>query len=138
MNRIVESHTRADPSFAEWGLGPEAALAPCITREFLHYHRICPIRILEDGTLLAATEPSTVPAAGAELEIAYSRRVRPVIWQAERVQLAIERLTPRGETMIIHDVRLPGVEQEVHTNAAGLVATTERNEPGHSSLLYLL
>lgn len=83
-------------------------LAPGVTREFLHHHRVCPSRVSESGGLVVITAPDANLDAIGELSLAYARTVSVEQQSADEVARAIERLAAggsRSEAAIELDVR---------------------------------
>ncbi len=75
-------------------------LAEGLSREYLLHHRVCPLSINDDGTLLVAVAPDAVLNAVDDVALAYRRRVSMVPAPSAEVEQLIERLTTRAERTI--------------------------------------
>lgn len=84
------------------GLQPssELRLASGVTRDFLLHHRVCPVRIRQDGTLIVAAAPNAYLSAMDDLGLAYDSAVEAEAVSENDVTRLIERLTTRAERSI--------------------------------------
>lgn len=74
------------------------SLAASVSREYLLYHKVCPVAINDDGALVVATAPDALlPEALDDLGIAYSRSVVAAETAAHEVDRLIARLTSAGD-----------------------------------------
>ena len=74
------------------------SLAASVSREYLLYHKVCPVAINDDGALVVATAPDALlPEALDDLGIAYSRSVVASETAAHEVERLIARLTSGSE-----------------------------------------
>lgn len=85
----------SDIANAEYG-AVNVELAPGVSREFLLYHRLCPVGLASDGVLQVAVEPASVIDGLGDLSIAYEAEVESIDRSADDVQLLIERLATGG------------------------------------------
>ena len=76
------------------------ALAECISRDFLLYHRFCPLHELSSGELAVAVGEDFVEAGLDDLAIAYQRPVQTIGVSAAELAAHIERLTTAAERRI--------------------------------------
>ncbi len=74
-------------------VGPSGESIPTPSRDYLLYHKVCPMGVRADGLLSVAVEPDSVLTALDELAVAYGRSVHPEPWTARDLHLHIERLT---------------------------------------------
>ena len=75
-------------------------LAEGITREFLLHHRLCPVQLRPDGTLVVAAADDALVDAVDDLAFAYGRPVQVQPASGADVERGIERLATRAERMI--------------------------------------
>ena len=75
-------------------------LADCLSREFLLYHRLCPLSEDQSGTITVAVAPGFVEAGLDDVAIAYSRKVEPLAVTDAELSAHIERLTTAAERQI--------------------------------------
>jgi general secretion pathway protein E len=68
-------------------------LASGFSREYLLYHRVCPLSLAADGVLEVAVGPNTVSDALDDLALAYRRAIKPCAVPDEDLDRRIERLT---------------------------------------------
>lgn len=74
--------------------GETLSLAQGVSREYLLYHRVCPVAINNDGALVVATAPDAlVPEALDDLGVAYHKRVVSDETPRHEVERLIARLT---------------------------------------------
>jgi type II secretory ATPase GspE/PulE/Tfp pilus assembly ATPase PilB-like protein len=76
------------------------ALAESVSREYLLFHRVCPLRYLPGGSLCVATQDVTPPEALDELSVAYNCPVVAEPVPADQMERLIERLATRSERAI--------------------------------------
>jgi type II secretory ATPase GspE/PulE/Tfp pilus assembly ATPase PilB-like protein len=81
-------------------LATDLALPAELTREFLLYHRVCPIRVSADGALVVAVAPNAFTSAIHDIHLAYRRSVTQEEHTAAEVERLIERLTTRADRLI--------------------------------------
>ena len=75
------------------------SLADSVSREYLLYHRVCPLAINDDGTLVVATAPDALlPQALDDLGIAYRRPVVAAEAASHEVERLIARLTAGSDS----------------------------------------
>lgn len=75
------------------------SLAAGVSREYLLYHKVCPVAVTDDGALVVATAPDAlIPEALDELGIAYRRAVVATETPPHEVERLIARLTAGGDS----------------------------------------
>lgn len=75
-------------------------LSPELAREFLVHHRVCPLRIDEDGTLVVGLDTEGCADAVAEVGLAYRRPVRAEATPWPELDRQIERLSSNAARSI--------------------------------------
>jgi general secretion pathway protein E len=75
-------------------------LAPGVTREFLHHHGVCPLRIGADGELVVGVSENAFLEALDDLALAYGHDVATEILPAGELERAIERLAVSAERIL--------------------------------------
>ena len=81
-------------------LEPELLLPEELTREFLMYHGMCPMRIAADGVVVVAVAPQRVDSALDDIAVAFRRRVATEDQPRSVVERLIERLTTEVERLV--------------------------------------
>ncbi len=76
------------------------SLASGLSRDYLLHHRVCPQRIVEDGTLVVATAPDALLDALDDIAAVYQRPVRTEEVASTEVERLIERLTTTTDRSI--------------------------------------
>lgn len=95
---------------------PALALAPALTRDFLLYHNVCPVRADGEVIEVAALQETSANAL-ADVARAYRRRALPHVVELRELQRLIERLSTAGAvddaTADHADSRLPADVREL-------------------------
>ena len=85
------------------GMSPAALpieLPDGVSRDYLLYHRVCPLGVEADGAISVATAPDARREALTELGFAFGREVRDVPSTTDSVERAIERVANARERSI--------------------------------------
>lgn len=80
--------------------GPALSLAEGLTREYLQFHRVCPVGYTDSGTLLVAAAEDALLEALDDIAFAYGCSVEVVSQSWGEVEHQIERLAMRAERAI--------------------------------------
>lgn len=81
-------------------LAESVRLADGLTREFLHHHRLCPLRFDEDGTLVVATAAESFVSGLVDLGSAYGAPIRRENRSLDEIERGIERLTASADRQL--------------------------------------
>ena len=96
------------------------SLADGLSRDYLIHHRVCPVRIAEDGRVVVAAAPDALVDDALD-DIAFSYR-RPAVAEehpSEEVERLIERLTTASERLVELE-RIEGTEDELAADVRDL------------------
>jgi general secretion pathway protein E len=96
------------------------SLADGLSREYLIHHRVCPLRIAEDGRLIVAAAPDALlDDALDDIAFSYGRAAMAEEHPAEEVERLIERLTTATERLVELE-RIEGGEDDLAADVRDL------------------
>ena len=75
-------------------------LAPGLSREYLNHHRVCPLRLAGDDTIVVAVVADSFLDALDDVGFAYRRRAVPETIANEELEALIERVVSSAERVI--------------------------------------
>ena len=81
-------------------LVPDIELAPTVSREYLIYHRLCPLRRHDDGRVAVAVGPGAIRFGLGDLATAYGAEILEEDASNDDIDRYIERLITRTERMV--------------------------------------
>ena len=81
-------------------VGMSIQLAPGISREFLHHHRVCPLRFTDDGALVVGVAPDSYLDALDDIGYAYRRETVTESIAQDKLDRLIERIVASAERVI--------------------------------------